>query len=148
MTPASLTPTRPGLPLLHHLDTWSARLAAPLGRLLLGGMFFQAGLAKIGAYAGTRAFMESVGLPGELLPLVIAFEILAGLAVILGWNTRPAALALAGFTAVTALTFHANLADQMQFLLFSKNVAISGGLLVLAAQGAGVFSLDQRGAKR
>lgn len=130
--------------IVNQLDGLIGNAAPVIGRLLIGGMFAQAGFAKIGAFAGTQAYMQSVGLPGALLPLVIGFEILAGVALILGWQTRIAATLLAGFTALTAATFHNNLADQMQFLLFVKNFAITGGLLVLAGLGAGRFALDYR----
>ena len=73
-------------------------VAAPVGRILLALMFVSAGFSKIGSYAGMQGFMESGGVPGALLPLVIALEILGGLAIILGWQTRIAAFVLAGFT--------------------------------------------------
>jgi putative oxidoreductase len=115
-----------------------------IARILLGQMFLLAGLSKLGegAYAGTQAYMESVGVPGMLLPLVILLEIGAGLAVLVGWQSRMAAIALAGFTLLAALIFHFSPDDQMQMILFMKNTAISGGLLMLAAHGAGAFSLD------
>ncbi|MEL7401785.1 MAG: DoxX family protein, partial [Pseudomonadota bacterium] len=77
---------------------------------------------------------------------VIAFELLAGLAILIGFQTRLVALAIAGFTLLTALMFHLDFSDQMQFLMFWKNVAIAGGFLVLAANGAGRLSLDARNA--
>jgi len=115
------------------------------GRILLAQMFLMAGLSKIGAYAGTQGYMESMGVPGALLPLVIALEVGGALALILGWQTRLTALALAGFSLVAAVIFHANLGDQMQMILFMKNFAIAGGLLVVAAQNpAHSLSLDGR----
>ena len=77
------------------------------GRILLGLMFVSAGVDKIGGYAGTQGYMESMGVPGGVLPLVIALEIGAGLAVMLGILARISALALAGFTLVAAVVFHA-----------------------------------------
>ncbi|MGB3455961.1 MAG: DoxX family protein [Litorimonas sp.] len=138
------TPSRPALPGLASLDRATARFAPVLGRLLIGGMFASAGLSKIGAYAGTQGYMESVGLPGGLLPLVIGFEILAGFMLIAGWKTRAVAFVLAGFTVVTAVTFHAELSDPVQSLFFYKNLAIAGGLLVLAGMGGGRYALDGR----
>ena len=88
--------------------------------------------------------MEAMGVPGVLLPLVILLEIGGALALIAGWQTRLAAYALAVFCAVSALIFHNNLGDQMQMIMFMKNWAMAGGLLVLAANGAGAFSLDNR----
>lgn len=115
-----------------------------LGRILLAAIFLMAGLNKISAYEGTQAYMASQGVPGELLPLVIALEIGGALAMILGLFTRLTALALAGFSIVSALLFHSNLADQMQFILFFKNLAMAGGFLILASNGPGGWSLDAR----
>ena len=116
----------------------------PLGRLLIAAIFIMAGIQKIPGYAGTQGYMESMGVPGELLPLVIIIEIFAGLAVLLGWKTRFAAVALAGFIILAAAIFHSNFADQMQFILFMKNLAITGGLLLLFANGPGAYALDNR----
>ena len=115
-----------------------------IGRLMLAQIFLIAGFHKITAYAGTQGYMESVGVPGALLPLVILTEIGGGLALVLGWQTRWASLALAGFTLLAAFLFHFHLSDQIQSIMFMKNISIAGGLLVLAAFGAGACSLDQR----
>ncbi len=116
-------------------------------RILLSAMFFMAGLSKIGAYAGTQGYMESQGVPGFLLPLVIGVEVIASVLLVVGWQTRYAAIALAGFTAAAALMFHLNFADQIQSIMFMKNIAITGGLLLLATHGAGELSLDRKIAK-
>lgn len=119
------------------------------GRILLASIFLAAGIGKLGAgYAGTQAYMASQGVPGALLPLVIALEIGGAALLIAGWWTRLSALALAGFTLAAAALFHANFAEPMQQILFLKNVAIAGGFLVLVAQGAGAWSLDARFAKQ
>ena len=115
-----------------------------VARLFLGHIFLLAGLSKITAYEGTQGYMDSMGVPGMLLPLVILLEIGGGLAVIIGWNTRWTAIALAGFTIMAAAIFHNNFADQMQMIMFMKNIAITGGLILLAAYGAGAYSLDNR----
>lgn len=114
------------------------------GRILLAHIFLLAGLNKITGYSGTQGYMEAMGVPGMLLPLVILLEVGGALALIVGWKTRWAAYALALFSIVSALIFHSNLSDQIQMILFMKNWAMAGGLLVLAANGAGAFSLDQR----
>ena len=114
------------------------------GRILLAHIFLLAGLNKITGYSGTQGYMEAMGVPGMLLPLVILLEIGGAVALIVGWQTRWAAYALALFSIVAAVIFHSNLADQIQMILFMKNWALAGGLLVLAANGAGAFSLDQR----
>jgi len=113
------------------------------GRILIAGMFVRAGVAKIGSFAGTQAYMASAGVPGALLSAVIALEVLGGIALILGYRTRIVAIALAGFTVVAAFLFH-NAPDQMQQTMFMKNLAITGGLLILASRDSGSWSLDTR----
>jgi putative oxidoreductase len=115
-----------------------------VGRILLAHIFLLAGINKISGFAGTQAYMDAMGVPGMLLPLVILLEIGGGLALILGWQTRWAAYALAGFTIVAALIFHSNLGDQTQMIMFMKNLSIAGGLLILAVNGAGAFSLSKK----
>lgn len=113
-------------------------------RILLAMIFFMAGISKIGAYAGTQGYMESQGVPGMLLPAVIGLEIIAPIMLVIGWKIRYAAFALAGFTILSALMFHLNLADQIQSIMFMKNLAIAGGLLLLVNHGAGELSLDSK----
>jgi putative oxidoreductase len=122
----------------------SNKMAELAGRAFLALIFLLSGLGKIGGYAGTQAYMDAAGVPGKLLPLVIALEVGGALAVLAGWQTRYAALALAGFSLLAAVLFHANLADQVQMIMFLKNIAIAGGLLLLAVHGAGPWSLDAR----
>jgi putative oxidoreductase len=114
------------------------------GRVLLAAIFVLSGISKITGYEGTQAYMDAVGVPGALLPLVIATELAGGILIVLGLWTRLAALALAGFTVLAALLFHANFADPMQTILFMKNLAIAGAFLVLVARGAGPLSIDAR----
>lgn len=114
-----------------------------VARILLALMFITAGWGKLGAgYAGTQQYMASVGVSGALLPLVIFAELGGGLGVLFGALTRIAAAGLAAFTLLAALFFHADFADQMQSIMFLKNLAITGGLLMLAVHGAGAWSLD------
>jgi putative oxidoreductase len=91
--------------------------------------------------------MAAVGVPGGLLPAVIALEVVGAIAIIVGWKTRITAVLLAGFTMLAAVLFHSNFADQVQMIMFLKNVAIAGGFLLLAANGPGALSLDRRYAK-
>ena len=119
-------------------------LSAPLGRLLLSLIFVVSGVGKIGAYAGTQAYMDSMGVPGVLLPLVIALEILGGLAIIVGWQARIAAFLLAGFCLLSAVLFHGNIGDQGEQIQFLKNLGLAGGFLLIVAHGAGAWSLDNR----
>ena len=86
--------------------------------------------------------MEAMGLSGILIYPTILFEVAAGLAIIAGFKTRYVALALAGFSLLSALIFHNQLGDQTQFILFMKNVAMAGGFLFLARYGAGELSID------
>ncbi len=115
-----------------------------LGRILLAFIFVMAGFNKIVAYAGTQQYMEQAGLPGLLLPLVILVELGGGLALVAGFMTRWAALALAFFTLLTAFIFHFDFADQAQSIQFMKNLAIAGGLIALSVAGPGAFALDKR----
>jgi putative oxidoreductase len=119
-------------------------LAAPIGRALMALIFILGGASKFGDLAGTGAYMEGVGLPAILAGPAAAFELLGGLAVLLGWRTRLVAPALAAFCVVTAALFHNNFADQVQMIMFMKNLAMAGGFLTLYAHGPGAMSLDAR----
>jgi putative oxidoreductase len=124
--------------------TTQQNLADVLGRVLIAAIFLIAGLGKISGYAATQGYMASMGVPGALLPLVIALEVGGALAIIVGWRTRLVAFLLAGFSIVSALIFHSALGDQAQFILFMKNLAMAGGFLFLVVHGAGDWSLDAR----
>jgi len=117
------------------------------GRTLIAAIFLISGVGKIAGYSGTAAYMESVGVPGALLLPTIVLEIGGALAIIAGWFTKPVALALAAFSLLSGILFHGNFADPMQQIMFLKNVAIAGGFLFLAANGAGAWSLDARRAR-
>jgi len=118
-----------------------------LGRVLLSALFLMSGIGKITAYSATAGYMASVGAPGALLPLVILTEVGGAIAIIAGWRTRIVAFLLAGFTVLTALMFHSNFGDQNQMIHFMKNIAVAGAFLMLAANGAGRYSLDARAAR-
>jgi len=122
----------------------SLNLAAPVGRTLLASVFLFSGLNKIGAYEATQGYMDAFGAPGALLPAVIALEIAAPIAVILGFYARSAAFLLAGFSILTAIIFHFDFADQIQSVMFLKNVSIAGGLLLLVSAGPGALSMNSR----
>lgn len=124
------------------------------GRLLLASLFLPAGIGKLTSFAGTIAYISSAGLPMPALAAAVALivEIGGGAALITGAGTRIAALVLALFTLVASFVFHAYWAvpaDQQYVtqLLFFKNIAVAGGLLTLAAWGAGAWSIDARMAK-
>jgi putative oxidoreductase len=114
------------------------------GRALLAALFLVSGVGKIGGYAVTAGYMAAVGVPSALLPVVIATEVIGGIALVAGWQTRVTAFLLAGFTLLSALLFHNDFGDQVQLVMFLKNVSIAGGLLLLVANGAGRLSVDGR----
>lgn len=132
----------------------SNKLQNPLsliGRLLLASLFLPAGIGKLTGFAGTVDYISSVGLPFPQLAaaLALSLEIVGSIALILGFGTRSAALALAVFTLVASFFFHAYWAvpaDQhlVQQLLFFKNIGVVGGLLTIAAWGAGAWSVEAR----
>lgn len=113
-----------------------------LGRTGLSLLFIISGWGKISGYAGTQQYMEAMGVPGMLLPLVILLELGGGLAIAAGLFSRWIAIALAVFSVATALVFHANFGDATQAINFWKNIGMAGGFLLLAAQGVGAFSID------
>jgi putative oxidoreductase len=112
-----------------------------IGRLMLAGLFIVEGWSKVRGYQAATAYMDRFGVPGTLLPAVIALELGAGLMIAVGWQTSLAAVALAAFCVLTAVLFHGNIADRNQLLHLEKDLAIAGGLLVLAAAGSGPWSL-------
>ncbi len=116
-------------------------IATLTGRAMLAAIFIIAGISKIGAYAGTQVYMESAGIPGLLLPAVIGLEIFGGIAILIGFQTRISATLLAGFTLIAAIMFHGDFSQQMQSILFMKNIAISGAFLMLVAQGPGQWAI-------
>jgi putative oxidoreductase len=122
---------------MHDLTTLVARV-------LIAVLFIVFGFEKITGYAGSAGYMEAYGLPGALLPLAIIAELGGGIAILLGFFSRWAALALAGFCIVTALVFHTAWSGdggQAQFINFMKNLALAGGLLLLFANGPGKYTL-------
>lgn len=119
-------------PTVHHS-------LALLARVFLAYIFIVAGWGKIAGYDATVAYMQAMGVPGGLLPLTILVELGGGLAILFGFQTRIMALALAGFSIVTALLFHSGAEDAINLM---KNVAMAGGFIALALLGAGRFSID------
>jgi putative oxidoreductase len=121
-------------------------LFAAVGRLLLAILFILSGLGKLGAPEATQGYIAAVGLPLPMLSYLIAIvvEVGGGLLLLVGYQTRIASLALAAFTLAAAVLFHNNFADQNQMIHFMKNISIIGGLLQVAAFGAGALSIDAR----
>jgi putative oxidoreductase len=118
-----------------------------LGRLMLATIFIVSGYGKIAGYDATAGYMAALGVPALLLPVVIALELGGGIALALGWKTRIVAFLLGGFTMLAALIFHSDLGDQIQQIMFLKNVAIAGAFLMLVANGPGALTLDRYLAK-
>ncbi len=119
--------------------------AALIGRALLALLFILAGISKVTDPAGTMAYIVSAGLP---LPQAayagtVAVEVLGGLALLAGFKARWAALALALFSFATAIFFHNDFSVQTEMTAFLKNLAISGGMLMVYAFGPGKYSLDK-----
>jgi putative oxidoreductase len=120
-----------------------------VARVLLSFMFIMSGLQKFGGIEGTAGYIGSVGLPAPTLLAWVAalFETLVGIALLVGFQTRLAALGMAAFCIFTALFFHFAPADMMQMIMLMKNLTIAGGLLVLYVAGPGALSLDARGGR-
>lgn len=125
-----------------------------IGRVLLAILFVPAGFGKIAGFSGTVGYATAMGMPLPTVGVAIALviELVGGLALLVGFGTRVAAIALAVFTLVASFFFHAYWAvpaeqQMVQQLMFFKNIAITGGLLAFAAFGAGAFSLDAKRAQ-
>ena len=121
--------------------------AAAFGRLMLAALFLHEAWSKLTAYAAAGAYMRVFGVPEQLLPFAIALELGCGLLILIGYQTRAAALLLAAFCIATALLFHTKLGDRNQLLHFEKDFAIAGGLLLLFAHGAGRWAVDALAAR-
>lgn len=112
------------------------------GRVLLLSLFVWAGYGKISGYSGTAEYMSSMGVPTFLLPLVILLELGGGIAIMLGFLTKPLSILMAIFSVVAAIIFHKDWTNDMQTLMFVKDFSIAGGLLILASIGGGKLSVD------
>ncbi|TPI18042.1 DoxX family protein [Mesorhizobium sp. B4-1-1] len=117
-----------------------------LGRILLAVIFLLSGFGKLTAISGTAGYFGALGLPVPTVTAVVVglIELLGGLAILIGFQTRIAAWVLAIFTIATGLVAHTGWADQMQMIQFLKNLAITGGFVLLASSGAGAYSIDAK----
>jgi putative oxidoreductase len=115
-----------------------------VGRLMIGLPFAMSGLSKLGAYSATIGMIGAVGLPFPPLAfaVAVAIELGGGLLLVAGHRVRYVAAALALFSLATAMSFHSNFADQNEMIHFLKDVMVAGGLLEIAAFGAGALSID------
>lgn len=121
-----------------------AGLIQLLGRIMLALIFILAGVGKIMDPAGTAGYMTAMGVPATLLWPTVALEIAAGLALIVGYKVPVFAFALAIFSISAAVLFHSDFGDKMQTILFMKNIALAGGLLLLSVSGTTAYSLDSK----
>lgn len=115
-------------------------------RVLLSILFITAGFAKLTGIEGTAGWFGSIGLPAPTLLAILVglLELVGGLAILVGFKARIAAIALAIFTLAATAIAHLDFSDQMQVLMLQKNLGITGGLILLAVFGAGALSIDGR----
>ena len=134
---------------MQHLQT----MCVLVGRFLLGMYFIIPGIQKITDFENMSAYMQAHDVPliGVLLPLTILIQLAAGTALIVGFKGKLAAFILAGLTLVISIYMHdfwgmeEGVARMHEMQNFVKNMAIMGGLLVVAGLGTGKFSIDNRG---
>ena len=115
-----------------------------IGRIFISLVFLLSGINKIGNYEGTVGWMESLGMPGIFLIPAIILEIGAPILIIIGYKVKVSAALLSIFCVATAIIFHNDLSNQMQFISFMKNIALAGGFLFIVVNGAKNFSLDKK----
>ena len=115
-----------------------------VGRVFISALFLFSAFNKILDYSGTIGWMESYGVPGFILGPTIGLEVVLPLLIIIGYQTRTASILLALFSCITAIIFHSDFSDQMQFISFMKNIALSGGFLFLVVNGAKGYCLDKK----
>ena len=124
----------------------NASVAILVSRVLISAIFILAGFGKLTAISATAGWFGSIGLPVPTATVVVVglVELVGGLAILVGYQTRIAAIVIALFTLAATAIAHLDFSDQMQVLMLQKNLAITGGLLILAAVGAGALSIDAR----
>lgn len=121
-------------------------MAALIGRIFIAVLFIPAGWTKLMAISGTASYFASLGLPMPMVTAILVglIELLGGLALLVGLQTRIAAVIVALFTIGTILVAHIDFSNGLNIIMAQKNLAIAGGLLALAAYGAGRYSLDAK----
>lgn len=125
-------------------DTNFQAYTATAGRVLLASLFLFSGIGKLAAPAATQGYIAAVGLPFPMVAYLgaVFVEVILATLLLIGFQSRITALAMAAFTLVTALVFHTHFADQNQLIHFLKNISITGGLLQVAAFGGGALAVD------
>ena len=115
-----------------------------VGRIFISLVFLSSGFNKIGNYEGTIGWMETFSMPGIFLIPAIILEVGAPILIIIGYKVKISAALLSLFCIATAVIFHNDFSNQMQFISFMKNIALAGGFLFLVVNGAKDFSLDKK----
>ena len=115
-----------------------------VGRIFISAIFLSSGIHKIGNYEETIIWMESFSIPSFLLIPAIILEIVAPILIIIGYQVKISAALLSLFCCITAIIFHRDFSDPMQFIAFMKNIALAGGFVFLVVNGAKDFSLDKK----
>ena len=115
-----------------------------VGRIFISIVFLLSGFHKIGNYEGTIGWMESLGMPGIFLIPAIILEIGAPILIIIGYKVKISAALLSLFCIATAIIFHTDFSNQMQFVSFMKNIALAGGFLFLVINDIKEFSLERK----
>ena len=115
-----------------------------VGRVFISAIFLLSGLNKIQNYEGSHDWMESLGIPGILLIPSIVLEVLAPILIVVGYQVKISAALLSLFCIATAIIFHTDFSNQMQFISFFKNIGLAGGFLFLVIYGSKDFSLDKK----
>ncbi|MFS2323970.1 MULTISPECIES: DoxX family protein [Brucella] len=131
---------------MSSITPQSNGLATLVARVFLSILFILAGFSKLTAISGTAGYFAGLGLPVPTVTAVIVglVEFVGGLAILVGFQTRIAAAIVALFTIGATLVAHMNFAEGMNALMAQKNLAIAGGLILLALQGAGSISIDAK----
>ena len=115
-----------------------------IGRVFISSVFLLSGINKIGNYEGSHSWMESLGVPGVLLIPAIVLEVLAPILIIVGYQVKISAALLSLFCIATAVIFHNDFSNQIQFIAFFKNIGLAGGFLFLVVNGSKDFSIDKK----
>ena len=115
-----------------------------VGRIFISSIFLLSGINKIQNYEGSHSWMESLGVPGILLIPAIVLEVLAAIVIMVGYRVKISAALLSLFCIATAIIFHTDFSNQMQFISFFKNIGLAGGFLFLVINGAKDFSIDKK----
>ena len=115
-----------------------------IGRVFISSIFLLSGINKIGNYEGSHSWMESLGVPGVLLIPAIVLEVVAPILIIIGYQVKISAALLSLFCIATAVIFHNDFSNQIEFISFMKNIGLAGGFLFLVINGAKNFSLDKK----